>query len=64
MKICALCLLILNILFLIACERSQVIESSQLETRTRIIGGVPVHERDYQLIEDDLAWNEPYVKNK
>lgn len=45
-------LLVLSSL-LSGCDSMQQTEDSHMEARTMIIGGVPVHEKDYKLTVDD-----------
>lgn len=44
---------------LMACDTAEGLNKPKAETRTMIIGGVPVHEQDYKRPNNELAWNEP-----
>lgn len=43
----------------VGCDTAESLNKPKAEPRTMIIGGVPVHDRDYQRPNNELAWNEP-----
>lgn len=45
-------LFIILAFFMLACDLVKPQSGAQLESRTMIIGGVPVHDKDYQLQQD------------
>lgn len=51
MKNTALVLIIFGSFSLVACDTQTATEQLQLEARTMIIGGVPVHDKDYKIDE-------------
>lgn len=46
---------------LLGCDVMPSTQDQQLESRTMIIGGVPVHDKDYLLPDQDQAFNEVQV---
>lgn len=42
---------------LYACEKKDALNKPNTEARTMIIGGVPVHEKDYKLAGNHLSLN-------
>lgn len=51
---------ILSVLVLLGCDPIEHTNKPRVETRTMIIGGVPVHERDYALPDVQMSANEVY----
>ena len=50
----SVCLLLL----LTACDAKDDYNKPKTEVRTMIIGGVPVHDRDYKLPSQEMAFNQ------
>ncbi|WP_442855636.1 NF038215 family lipoprotein [Acinetobacter sp. NCu2D-2] len=38
-----------------ACDQKDSLNQPKTQTRTMIIGGVPVHDHDYQLLADNVS---------
>lgn len=43
---------------LMGCDTSESLDQSRVKTRTMIIGGMPVHDHDYKVLQTETAWNE------
>lgn len=43
---------------LLACDAKKDLNQPETEARTMIIGGVPVHDRDYKLPPQEIALNQ------
>ncbi|ANF82347.1 hypothetical protein A3K93_09185 [Acinetobacter sp. NCu2D-2] len=55
MKIQCILFIVCLSYFMAACDQKDSLNQPKTQTRTMIIGGVPVHDHDYQLLADNVS---------
>lgn len=58
MKTLSTLVLVLLLTQLTACDAKKELNQPRTEARTMIIGGVPVHDRDYKLPSKEMAFDQ------
>ena len=53
-----LCLTLIVSMLLTGCDTTDSLNKPSEKTRTMIIGGMPVHDHDYKVMQTESAWNE------
>lgn len=59
-----LCLVFGVSLLIMGCDTAETLNQPRAETRTMIIGGMPVHDHDYKVLQTESAWNEPSAQQQ